>query len=625
MTVIANLDVQLGARTEKWDAGLDKAASKADRFRGNVQGAVGGELFDAASNGINRLVGRFPGVEAGIGAFGRVASAAGSLGPAGIAAGAAVGVAFAGIAAGAAAAAITIAGVRREMQNIDDTLDVAHKLGQTFAEVVLTRRSLGETSGLGDTEIDASMTKLQLNLAEAASGSGKLYDTLTRVGVDAGQLLQMGPVEQMRVLSQVTQGMQNPTDQLTIAYELFGKQGAALVASLREGPGHMEEMAKHAAAVGLTLSDAQAEQVGAANDAWTKVTDIATGAFRQIAAEVAPVLTTIFENIEGLAGPIQGWHVLLPTIVDNTVQWSGFIYDAAELASVMHTTLYKIVTLDWSGVGENIQSAMTFDTGDKWLAQVAENRKKAAEAAKNSAVTRGSESDLAKIEKEHEAADSAAKEAKNAAKEAEKLEEQRTKKIQDRLASMREELQVMQDIKRFQSLGFDASEAKKMADDAKEMRQFADGANLGGPLVGEIERMQAERRALEENQERMAELEKSGADVRKKNAESTPDGKFAAETRELRRLLREGAINNRDFEKAAGRAIDELQQANGGGPQASATIGAGSKEAYKLMVDSQNSAAKQVEKQVMLAEQQVELARESVAAIRAIQPMRAYR
>ncbi len=316
MAVITNLDVILGAKTTNLDSGLDRSVAKVRKAKGELSfgSAVGKQLADPINDAFDSMI---PGANRAREAFGSVTSSVVGMGPAGIAAGGALAGAFVAAAASAAAFNVVVNGTREAFDRIDQTSDQAKKLGMTFNELVVARRALGESSGLADGDIDSAMLKLQLNLAEAATGSGDLFEKLQHIGVDAAELLKMGPIQQMGVLSKATQELKNPTDQLNLAFELFGRSGTALVTSLREGPQHIADMERHAKAFALSLSESQAEQVGAMNNAWKRLEDVATGAFNVIAVEAAPVLTSIYEEAYAILEPIGGWQFAVSSAVDN--------------------------------------------------------------------------------------------------------------------------------------------------------------------------------------------------------------------------------------------------------------------------------------------------------------------
>jgi hypothetical protein len=361
MAVISNLDIVLGAKTDKLDSGLNAGKGKVTGFAAQVKGELG------------KLASAVPGGDAVMG----FASKLGGLGPA--AAVAAGGAAV--IAAAAAGAAVAIRGVNTQLTEIDSTGDAAKRLGVSFNDLVTARLALGRSSGLEEGAIDSSLQKMQMNLLKARDDGGALNDQLKSLGLDAGQLLQAGPVEALKQVSAAAQGMADPIDQSKLAFDLFGKAGVGLVTSLRDGPEAIDAMQQRAETLGLTLTQAQVEQVGVANDAWEDMTLIATGVFRQIAAEVAPVMTAIVTAVSDVAGGFGGWQTNLPAIVDSIVTMSGYLYDAVEFGNSISKSLINIATLNWDGLKETITNAFSFDTGEKWVAKVQAARDAAAAAA----------------------------------------------------------------------------------------------------------------------------------------------------------------------------------------------------------------------------------------------------
>jgi hypothetical protein len=363
MAVISNLDIVLGAKTDKLDSGLDRGRGKVQSWTQQVQGEF------------SKLASAIPGGDAVMG----FASKLGGLGPV-------AGVAVAGIAAigvAAAGTAVAIREVNEQLTQIDDTGDAAKRLGVSFNDLVTARLALGRSSGLEEGAIDSSLQKMQMNLLKARDDGGALNDQLKSLGLDAGQLLQAGPVEALKQVSAAAQGMADPIDQSKLAFDLFGKAGVGLVTALRDGPEAIDAMQQRAETLGLTLTQAQVEQVGAANDAWEDMTLIATGVFRQIAAEVAPVMTAIVTAVSDVAGGFGGWQTNLPAIVDSIVTMAGYLYDAGQFGNMLGKSLLNIATLNWEGLKQTITNAFSFDTGEQWVAKVQAARNAAAlEAAK---------------------------------------------------------------------------------------------------------------------------------------------------------------------------------------------------------------------------------------------------
>lgn len=393
MAVVATLDVILAAKTQQFNKDMQKEVGSIKGLKGQFQSAGSFDLGDIGGSLRN-----LPAI----------------AGPAG----AALVGAFAGATVAVGGTLAAIKAIHAEMDRIDQVSDAASRLGFSFSELETVRQSFAETSGLGFEAVDSALQKFNLGLAEAArTGQGDVFDSLSAAGLNAGDLIKMGPVEALKEVSRATAEMKNPADQMAIAFELFGKQGVALVSSLREGPQALSEMERFARETGLALSQAQAEQVGAANDAFGRMQNVAIGAWRQISAEAAPVLTVIYETVTEIGMSFGGWQSTLPEIVDTGAQFAGMLYDIYEVATLTQKTLYNISTLNFSAVGDDIQNALDFSTGDKFQAKIQEARDKAKQEAKDKESVlkgRGEESAIA----EYEARKQLAKEQSDAAMKA---------------------------------------------------------------------------------------------------------------------------------------------------------------------------------------------------------------
>lgn len=537
-------------------------AAAAAKLGNGGSGRNGMTLFNPAIARAGARGGKDDAIDAEFTVLGKGATAAASgvstavagLSTGAIAAGAAVAGAFVAVVAGAAAAAIAISGVRSQMTEIDNVSDSAKKLGMNFADLASLRLGLGQSSGLDQGGVDMALQRMQLGLAEAKTGSGELAGTLKALGLDAGKLINAGPVDALKQISVATAQLKSPTDQLQVAYQLFGKNGAALVSSLREGPAAIQESVAAAKDLGLTLTQAQAEQVGAANDTWEKVYLIGSGVFRQIAAEVAPVLQVIGQEILAVGGHFGSFGEYLPPIIDGSIAFGGYLYDAAELASLIQRTLYNIVTLNWDKVGEGIESAFRFDTADKMLAKVKAARDAAQKAAKQPAM---GDVDLALFEQQQDAQKKAG-EAATAASNAQKAAADRAQEsIRNRIGSLQDEVDVLR-------LGEQAARAMQLARDGADSTQIA-----------QIQRLEQQKKAINDQND----LLKKGEGL--KAQFSSPMDKLKTEVLDLQKLLDAKAIDRKTFDAAAMDAAKKLPQKDG--PKAPLTIAAferGSVEQY---------------------------------------------
>lgn len=543
----------------------------------------------------------------------RAALGIGKVGALGLAAGVGVAVAAVG------SLALAWRQVNAQSVAIDEISDSASKLGMSFRDLSTLRFSLGESSGLDAGSIDNAIQKMTIGLSSAASSqSGDLFDKLTAAGLNAGELLKMGPAKAMEDIAAKTQMLQNPTDQLVLAYELFGKQGAAIVSSLREGPEAMREQAAWAERTGMNLSNAQAEQVGAANDAWDRMTMVATGAFRQIAAEASPVLRVIYEQIANGAVTFSDYLKYLPDIVDNTVYFAGVLYDVYELSRLTQTTLYNIVTLNWSEVGKDIESAFTFDTGAKNLEKIQKAREEALESAGKKEANRGDkESQFAAYEAQKQAAKEAAEAQKQAAKEQKQIEDEKRRAAQQAEAAVKKRFDaVRQEIEIQKILGtMSAKQAQEREQEVRERVQLhAELREHGMFNFSQIDALTNAANEMRKQNELRQQLQSKADDI---NKQFNPAIQLRETMAELDQLFQRGMINRATYVRAAHDAgKKDMPEYKG-----AVSVQAKSVEAYKLLLDRENSNRNDQLALRRAVEASVGVQREMLVAIEAIEPV----
>jgi len=514
------------------------------------------------------------------------ASSAGLIGVGALAAG--VGVAVVGV----TALAHVSGEVRQQMVEIDNTSDAAKKLGMTFRDLESIRFTNKIAGGMDAGATDAAMQKMMVNLSEAAvTGSGPVRDTLAALGLDAGKLLQAGPVEAIKQIAAKTTELKNPTDQLVIAYDLFGKAGTAMVETLRSGPAEIDKMTALAEKLGLTLSQAQAEQVGSANDAWDQVGMVASGVYRQIAAEFSPVIQMIADEILGAGDNFTGWQGYLTPAVDTLVYFSGVVYDIYEAAQLVSTIFYDISRLDFSAASEHFTQATTWDTGAKNLEKLQQTRDAA--AAKASKPNVGEDSVLTQAEAAKNAAKMAADDQKRMADEQKRTFEQNAKAAADKENGIKKEIELLTQANALRMQGVKVNES--------DLRSIQDINGITNGTGGEyLSKLLEQKNVQEQIKNDMSEAD------RIKQDQLSGDDRMLERAKELKRLKDQGMIGDKQFQKAmlknANDNMDKQPEYKG-----AASAQAGSIEAYKLLLDRDKSMINATMKQTAATEKAAEI------------------
>lgn len=562
MAVIENLDIVLGARTEKYDRGLDLATGRLGKFQADVN--LFGQTIDATMVPLRDFAGS---IWASVPGSNAAASAFTGMQGAGLAAGASLAGAFVAVASAAAAARIVIAGVSEEMGRIDELSDAANKLGITFADLASLQLGLGQASGLDAEGVNAGIQRMTLTLVEAQDESSKVGKSLRAIGLDAGALLRAGPVAALQQIAAATQQMKSPTDQLALAYQLFGKQGVALVSALREGPDAIAAMRAEAEQLNLTLTQAQANQVGAANDAWEKVQEAANGVFRQIAAEGAPTLQALAESILDIVRATKGWESSLPAIVDYLTIGLGVVMNWVQLLARGAMTLEAMARNDWGAAASNALAALDASNPQQMLAAM-----QAARAAARDGKAAPNEAELANLDELNQA------------------EQQRVELIkQQGQARAAAEQTIAQTLQSLRDQVFKDQFGTRAFDEMKLM--------MAGATNAQVNEFNELRDAIDAAKQAKEQLERGG---RLAEQFATPQEAFDKKIADLKQLMDVGAINERTFLRASAAAVAEFagKQAPTA-PPSPAAANRGSADAYSQALRNERAS-----RQEAIAEQQ---------------------
>ncbi|WP_067517826.1 hypothetical protein [Endozoicomonas ascidiicola] len=204
-------------QTEKHQEALNRSMAKTarmEKLRGVGRSAMG--------YGQGTMVGR------GVSAMGGSAGLAGGMGLA------ATGIGAVGLAAGAAATAGFAATVR-----MAETLDV---IGKRADQLGVTTKALQELqyaadrTGMGGEEMIDALQDQAEKISEAAMlGSGEAVDVLAALNLNAAELNQLSPDQQIMKIADAMESVKNQNDKQQLAIKLWGGSAAKMVNTIKGG------------------------------------------------------------------------------------------------------------------------------------------------------------------------------------------------------------------------------------------------------------------------------------------------------------------------------------------------------------------------------------------------------
>lgn len=248
-----------------------------------------------------------------------------------------------GAAAGAAAAAVTVALVNNARQAIDTQAKLARTLGSTVEGLQVATRA-GELSGVAFGQLEQFTKDLTRRLAQAADGTGPAVKALERLRLTAEEL-QALPLDQRIALIRARLDEFVPVAQrAAVAGQLFGEEGS--LNALRFTAENIERARREIDLFGAALSDIDAAQVEAANDAISSLSIFREGIGQRLTVELAPFLTAAADGLQRIAEQAGGLDVVVADIFDRLVVGS-----ATAVAAVRGPldTIRRVIESLWNG------------------------------------------------------------------------------------------------------------------------------------------------------------------------------------------------------------------------------------------------------------------------------------
>jgi hypothetical protein len=213
-------------------------------------------------------------------------------------------------------------GLNRALQNADQLFKLSQQIGISV-EALSGLKHAADLSGVSMESLTTSMTRLSRSMAEALSDPRSTpARTLDAIGVSATNAAgQLRPVND--VLADVAERfsrMQDGAGKTTIAMNLFGRSGAALIPLLNQGRDGLAQAREEAERLGIALDTRTAAGAERFNDNMRRLQLVLDGLFTRIAANLVPVLETLSNKLVEVSTSGEQVRALAQTIATVFIQ-----------------------------------------------------------------------------------------------------------------------------------------------------------------------------------------------------------------------------------------------------------------------------------------------------------------
>lgn len=134
----------------------------------------------------------------------------------------------------------------------------------------------GDDAGNTVDQLSSAVSQMQNRLA---GGDASAVGALTKLHLSLSQLKTLAPDQQFMSIADAIRGIKDPADQVNVAMDIFGRQGAEILPTIKRGFDDLKD-----ASVGM--SDETIKNLDAAGDAWDRYSRKAKGVLADLAVNM---------------------------------------------------------------------------------------------------------------------------------------------------------------------------------------------------------------------------------------------------------------------------------------------------------------------------------------------------
>lgn len=204
---------------------------------------------------------------------------------------------FAMIGAAAIGAGIALSfPIKKSMQAIDSISKMSSEL-DISTEALSGLEHAAQITGASLPDIHKSLQTMTRRLGEAKQGLGEARHGLKTLGLTAEELDKLNTEDKFKLIADRISKLPTVTDKAQAAYAMFGRQGMNMLNTLNLGAEGIDAMRKEAEELGLVFNRFEGGKVEAANDSFTRLSNLIKGITQRLTIALAPYLEIISDKL----------------------------------------------------------------------------------------------------------------------------------------------------------------------------------------------------------------------------------------------------------------------------------------------------------------------------------------
>lgn len=256
--------------------------------------------------------------------------------------------------------------VKGQMEAIDSTAKLSDRLN------ISTERFAGlehaaNLAGVSNELLTGSLEKMLKAIGGITDDGESAADVFKRLGLSAQNLANMPTDQAFSKIADSLTKVTNASDRATLASQMFGRNGQALLPLLLSGADGIKAAQVEAEKLGLTFSRIDAAKVEAANDAMTRAGEVFTGMGRTLAVELSPFIDAMATKFTDAATSGKGMGDKVVSAVELIATGVAKAADGVSLLEASFWGLKAAGLQTWADIEEGrkqfVDSLSTFKIG----------------------------------------------------------------------------------------------------------------------------------------------------------------------------------------------------------------------------------------------------------------------
>lgn len=227
---------------------------------------------------------------------------------------------------------------REAFKAIDASAKMSDVLGMSnkFYESLKYSAELG---GVAVEQVGTAMRRFQKSVGDANVGSATAVRAFRTLGLESQKLSQMTPQDALLEVFDALNKLPNQFDRARVAQDVFGRTGLQM---LKVAEGGSEQFSRYTAQLekfGVAIDRVDSAKVEQANDAWTTLGKIFEGVSRQIAINLAPLITEVAGSLTEAGSKGQGMGEKIKVAFNTAMDWAKVFMQGLDAVRVYFNAL----------------------------------------------------------------------------------------------------------------------------------------------------------------------------------------------------------------------------------------------------------------------------------------------